>query len=134
MTPWSRTAAVDLQYLEDPYAVAAGTVCVGSVYATAATSERCGGSCVSVMTSTACDTKENYAQAMECVTAVSASVHQTGRVRTVTAPDARTHACPTWVSSAAAGDSAFVGSVSVPSPGPTGPHVTSAPPAQTHVP
>lgn len=73
-------------------------------------------------------------QAMGCVTAVSASVHQTGRARTAIAPDAQTPACPTWVYSAAAGASVFVGSVSVHSRGPTGPHVTSALLAQTLVP
>jgi len=63
--PQSRIAAVDPQYPEDlclPSAVAVETVCVASVCVTAVTLGRSGESCVSVMTSTACATKENYAQ------------------------------------------------------------------------
>ena len=63
------------------------------------------------------------------VTVASVSVHQTGRVRTATAPDALTPACPTWACCAAGEASVCVGPVSAPSPAPTGPHVTSVPPA-----
>lgn len=134
--PQSRIAAADLQDPEDlslPSAVGVETACVASVCATAVILERSGESCVSVMTSTACDTKESYAQAMVYVTVASASVHQTGRETTATAPDALTPVCPTWVSCAVGEVSVFVEFVSAHSREPTGPHVTSAPPAQMPV-
>lgn len=73
-------------------------------------------------------------QATASVTVASASVLQTGRVRTVTAPDVLTPVCPTWVCCAAGGASVCAGPVSAPSPVPMGPHVTSAPPALMPVP
>lgn len=63
--PQNRISAVDLQALEGPSlpsAVDVETVCVASVCATAVTLEKCGASCASVMTSTACATRENSAQ------------------------------------------------------------------------
>lgn len=64
-TPWRRIAAVDLQDPEDLSrlsAAAAETACVASACATAVTLGKCGESCVSVMTSTACATRENSAR------------------------------------------------------------------------
>ena len=66
--------------------------------------------------------------------AVRVSVTPTGRGRTVTAPPARTPACPAWVCCAAGGASVCVAAVSAPSPGPTAPPVRSAPPAPTPAP
>lgn len=135
--PQSRTAAVDPQALGGPSlpsAATAETVCVASVCAIAETLEKCGASCASVMTSTACATKGSCAQAMVSVTVVPASVHRTGRVRTVTAPDVLTPVCHTWACCAVGGVSVCVGPVSAPSLVPTGPRVTSAPPALVPVP
>lgn len=66
---------------------------------------------------------------MASVTVASVSVHQTGRVRTVTAPDGLTPVCPTWACCAAGGASACAGPVSAPSQVPMVLHVTSVPPA-----
>ena len=71
---------------------------------------------------------------MVSATVASVSVHRTGRVKTVIAPDVPTPACPTWVCCAAAGASVCAGPASALSPVRTGPRVTSAPPALTPAP
>lgn len=68
-------------------------------------------------------------QATASVTVVSASVIQTGKGRTVTAPGALTPACQLWVCCAVGGASVCAGPVSAPNLGFTGPRVTSALPA-----
>lgn len=68
------------------------------------------------------------------VTVASASAHQTGRVRTVTAPDVQTLVCPAWASCAAGGVSACAEPASARNQVPTEPRVTSVPPAPTPVP
>lgn len=73
-------------------------------------------------------------QVMASVTVASASVHRTGRVRTVTAPDVPTPVCPTLACCAAEGASVCAGPVSAPSPVPTGPRVTNVQPALTPAP
>lgn len=73
-------------------------------------------------------------QVMVSVTVDSASVHPTGKVRTVTAPDALTRACLTWAYCAAGGASVCAGPASAHNLVPTGPLVTSVPPALTPVP
>lgn len=65
ITPRSKTVAADPQdtkVLSPLSAAAVATACAASACATAATLGKSGGSCVSVMTSTACATKESCAQ------------------------------------------------------------------------
>lgn len=70
-------------------------------------------------------------QVMACARVVSASASQTGRGKTVTAPPAQIPACPAWGCCVAAVVSVCVEAVSVLSPGPMAPPVTSVPPAPT---
>lgn len=72
-------------------------------------------------------------QVMVSVTVVSASVHQTGRVRTVTAPDVLTPVCPTWAYCATGGANVCAEPVSAHNLVHMGPLVTSVPPVLTPV-
>lgn len=75
-----------------------------------------------------------YSQGTVSVTVASASARQTGRARTVTAPDVQTLVCPAWASCAAGGVSACVEPASARNQVPTEPRVTSVPPAPMPVP
>lgn len=68
-------------------------------------------------------------QVMVHARVVSASATQTGQGKTATVPHAQIPACPAWGCCVAAVGSVCVEAVSVLSPGPTAPPVTSAPPA-----
>lgn len=70
-------------------------------------------------------------QVMARAHAVSANVTRTGQGKTVTAPPAQIPACPAWGYCVVAMASVCVEAVSVLSPGPMAPPVTSAPPALT---
>lgn len=70
---------------------------------------------------------------MGSVAVVSASVMLAGKEKTVTVPHALTPACPTLACCAAAGATASVESVSVPSLVPTELPVRNAPPVLIHV-